>query len=174
MTPEPSTAPPTSVEAQLRAQVAELEARATAAETRLLEQDNAINWFTSCTSCARTLDSAYAEYVRAEAAEKQVAKYRERLARLRGLAPPGWWPAWEGIAYERAVDDVIRRVGDLDVEPPPEIPYDVRVVSAALAAYRAQVGLPQRDYRPIGRSERGMSAALEAARKVGECTDAAG
>ena len=48
-------------------------ARAEAAEARLAELENAICWNTSCTSCARVLDSAYAETVRREAAEAALA-----------------------------------------------------------------------------------------------------
>jgi hypothetical protein len=40
---------------------------------RLYEYENTITWNTSCTSCARTLDSAYAETVRREQAEAKLA-----------------------------------------------------------------------------------------------------
>lgn len=46
---------------------------AEAAEARLAELENAITWDTSCLSCSRILDSAYAETVRREAAEARLA-----------------------------------------------------------------------------------------------------
>ena len=56
---------------------AQPEARAEAAEAKLAEYENAIGWHTSCTSCARVLDSAYAETVRREAAEARLAAIRD-------------------------------------------------------------------------------------------------
>jgi hypothetical protein len=44
--------------------------------------ENAIGWNTSCTSCARLLDSAYAETVRREAAEAKLAARRRTLRRI--------------------------------------------------------------------------------------------
>lgn len=52
--------------------------RAAEAEARLLEYENAITWDTSCTSCARVLDSAYAETCRREQAEATLAAIAER------------------------------------------------------------------------------------------------
>jgi hypothetical protein len=43
-------------------------------KARLLELENAITWNTSCTSCARILDSANAERERAEKAEAKLAE----------------------------------------------------------------------------------------------------
>ena len=40
---------------------------------RVREYENMIDWHTSCTACARTLDSFYAETVRREAAEARLA-----------------------------------------------------------------------------------------------------
>jgi hypothetical protein len=57
--------------------------RAEKAETRLAELENAITWDTSCTSCARILDSAYAETTRREAAEAKLAAIGERCHRSR-------------------------------------------------------------------------------------------
>jgi hypothetical protein len=37
------------------------------------EYENAVNWMTECTSCARLLDSCYAETIRAEQAEAKLA-----------------------------------------------------------------------------------------------------
>lgn len=47
--------------------------RAEAAEVKLAEYENAISWHTSCTSCAKVLDSAYAETIRREQAEAKLA-----------------------------------------------------------------------------------------------------
>ena len=41
--------------------------------------ENAATWGTSCTSCARILDSAYEETVRREQAEAKVAAARETV-----------------------------------------------------------------------------------------------
>lgn len=101
------------------------------------------------------------ERLRAELAERQ-----ERLARLRGYTPPATWPAEQAAIYERAVEDVLRWLGDLDVEPPPAIPSEARIVSAAVAAYREALGMPQRDHRPGGLHEQAVSAALTAAKKA--------
>lgn len=46
----------------------------------LAEYENAITWGTSCLSCARILDSAYAETVRAERAEAKLSRIREGMA----------------------------------------------------------------------------------------------
>lgn len=96
----------------------------------------------------------------------EVAERRERLARLRGLTPPVFWPAEQAAVYTRAVDDVLRWLGDLDVEPPPAIPPAARIVSAAVAAYREALNMPQRDHRPGGLHEQAVSAALTAAKKA--------
>ena len=45
----------------------------------LAELENAITWDTSCTSCARVLDSAYEQTCRAEAAEGKLASLRTVL-----------------------------------------------------------------------------------------------
>ena len=65
--------------------------RAEAAETRLAELENAITWNTSCTSCAATLDSAYAETARRETAEGKLAGLRQQAAAWAALAPPDDW-----------------------------------------------------------------------------------
>lgn len=49
------------------------------ADARLAELEGALNWQTSCTSCARVLDSAYAETMRAEQAEALAARYRIQI-----------------------------------------------------------------------------------------------
>ena len=46
---------------------------------RVGDYENAITWNTSCTSCARTMDRAYDETMRAEAAEAKVAALRTIL-----------------------------------------------------------------------------------------------
>lgn len=48
-------------------------------EERLADYESRINWHTTCASCARILDSAYAETVRAEAAEAVVARVRRAV-----------------------------------------------------------------------------------------------
>ena len=53
--------------------------RAEAAEARLGELENALSWETSCLSCARVLDSAYAETCRREQAEARLAEVRAVL-----------------------------------------------------------------------------------------------
>ena len=55
------------------------EARAEAAEGKLLEYENAITWGTSCLSCSRTLDTSIAEHERAERAEGKLAELRAVL-----------------------------------------------------------------------------------------------
>jgi hypothetical protein len=59
------------------------QARAEAAEAKLLVLESAVTWGTSCTRCAGILDSAYAETVRREKAEAKLAaisaRCRERI-----------------------------------------------------------------------------------------------
>lgn len=43
----------------------------------LAEYENTINWHTTCTSCARVLDSSISETERAEKAEAALARVRE-------------------------------------------------------------------------------------------------
>ena len=59
--------------------------RARAAEAKLAELENAITWNTSCTSCARVLDSAYEQTCRAEAAEGKLAEIRRQCNRAAEL-----------------------------------------------------------------------------------------
>lgn len=54
---------------------------------RLADYENRINWHTTCASCARILDSAYRETVRAETAE--AALERVRAIPDRPLDPDG-------------------------------------------------------------------------------------
>lgn len=63
--------------------------RAEAAEGRLAELENAVTWETSCTSCARVLDSAYAETCRAEAAEARLATITAMARDAKASAPAG-------------------------------------------------------------------------------------
>ena len=58
---------------QVRRLIAAEWERAEAAEAKVLEYENAITWGTSCLSCSRVLDSAYAETVRREQAEAKLA-----------------------------------------------------------------------------------------------------
>jgi hypothetical protein len=88
----PSLVPP--IEALIDKLDAALQ-RAEQAEARLAEQDSAITWGTSCLSCARVLDSCYAEHVRAEKAEAERDQFAAGLplvcsddrhaAKIRGL-----------------------------------------------------------------------------------------
>ncbi|WP_242890211.1 hypothetical protein [Actinomadura litoris] len=71
------------IERHFQAALAELTQRAEQAEARLAEQDNAINWDTSCLSCAKLLDSCYVETIRAEQAEAAVERGRDLADRLR-------------------------------------------------------------------------------------------
>ena len=81
------------------AAIAGLRVRAEAAEARLLELEGAITWNTSCTSCARVLDSAYAETVRREKAEARLAVLELHLpAVLRALEAAATGAGYEAIA----------------------------------------------------------------------------
>ncbi|MFF7184680.1 hypothetical protein ACFZAR_05475 [Streptomyces sp. NPDC008222] len=51
----------------------------------LAEYENTINWHTTCTSCARVLDSAHRETERAEQAEAAIARVRDLRDDLRGI-----------------------------------------------------------------------------------------
>lgn len=56
--------------------IAEQAARIAELDARILEYENALNWETSCLNCAKLLDASYAETVRAEQAEAQLAQVR--------------------------------------------------------------------------------------------------
>jgi hypothetical protein len=73
--------------------------RAAAAEAKLAEYENAITWNTSCTSCARVLDSSYAETVRREQAEAKLAAVRASL-----------------LDAQNAIGQVLRYAGTLEME----------------------------------------------------------
>ncbi len=47
---------------------------------RIGECENTITWNTTCISCARVMDRAYAETVRREAAEARLAEVRQTVA----------------------------------------------------------------------------------------------
>ena len=84
---------------RLRDRADEATARAEAAEAKVLEYENSITWHTSCTSCARTLDSAYAETVRRENAEARAAVLERHLpAVLRALEAAVSGAGYEAIA----------------------------------------------------------------------------
>jgi hypothetical protein len=55
--------------ADLAAEVARLRAV-------VADYEHSINWHTTCSGCAATLDAAYAETMRAERAEAEVARLR--------------------------------------------------------------------------------------------------
>jgi hypothetical protein len=70
----------------------------TALRERLAELESAINWQTSCLSCARLLDASYADHARAEEAERErdeacaaVQRVRDLAEKLAGLAPADDW-----------------------------------------------------------------------------------
>ena len=65
------------------------------------EYEHTINWMTTCTSCARILDSAYSETMRAEQAKAALARVRH-LADLIAAGAP--WAANR--------DDLARRIRD--------------------------------------------------------------
>lgn len=50
------------------------------------EANNAITWDTSCLNCSTLLDGAYAETMRAETAERELAKYRAALIDMLNLS----------------------------------------------------------------------------------------
>lgn len=80
----------TEVRAQLHAVIKALGVAETENKTlraKITEIDHIINWHTTCASCARILDSAYAETVRAEKAEAAVKRVRNLAARIRQGVP---------------------------------------------------------------------------------------
>ena len=81
------------------AAIAGLRVRAEAAEARLLELEGAITWNTSCTSCSRVLDSAYAETVRREQAEARLERLRKLGLECRELAADGM-PVYAAVATD--------------------------------------------------------------------------
>ncbi|WP_242606307.1 hypothetical protein [Protofrankia symbiont of Coriaria ruscifolia] len=86
-----------------------------------------------------------------------------RLARLRGLQAPIDRGEVYAAAYQRALGDVLRRFGGLDTRR--SCPADPGS-GGGPAAYRAVLGISQREYWPHGRAERAMTAALGAAEDV--------
>ncbi|MDX2697580.1 hypothetical protein [Streptomyces ipomoeae] len=81
--------------------------------TRLAEYENTINWMTTCTSCARVLDSGIRETERAERAEAAITRVRNLAARIRQGAP--WTANHDNLA------DRILAAATLD-EPAPATP----------------------------------------------------
>jgi hypothetical protein len=76
--------------------LADARARAEAAEAKVLVLESAVTWGTSCLSCARILDSAYAETVRREKAEAKLAEIDQTIATF--LAVRGLATAFEDLA----------------------------------------------------------------------------
>jgi hypothetical protein len=70
---------------------------------RLAEYENTINWMTTCTGCARVLDSCIRETERAEQAEAEVKRLRADIAACRDQQ----WPQRLGQA-EKALNRVRR------------------------------------------------------------------
>ena len=62
----------------------------------LAELENAITWDTSCTSCARVLDSAYEQTCRAEAAEGKLAAIERQCGKAAGVLRRG-----TGVPFSR-------------------------------------------------------------------------
>lgn len=52
-------------------------ARAEAAEARVAEYENQLNWHTTCENCARLLDASYADHCRAEDLSAVLDRVRE-------------------------------------------------------------------------------------------------
>ncbi|MDH6448231.1 hypothetical protein M2155_000639 [Streptomyces sp. SAI-119] len=67
----------------------------------LAEYEHTINWMATCTGCARVLDSAYAETMRAEQAEAALARVHQVADLIAAGAP---WTANR--------DDLARRIHD--------------------------------------------------------------
>lgn len=86
-----------------------------ALKRRLAELESAIDWQTSCTSCARLLDSGYAETVRAETAERALAAHKAALLEALGMSPTR---DWDDIV--NAARGMRRRLYGSD--PPPRMP----------------------------------------------------
>jgi NTP pyrophosphatase (non-canonical NTP hydrolase) len=114
------------------ADISELAAQNQRYEDALAEYENAITWNTTCVSCAKLLDAAYAETIRAENAERVLADYclvgtepsdREALGRLvrdiwvetvLELIPDpkdSWTARWDDLhdTFQREVD---MRIGE--------------------------------------------------------------
>lgn len=73
---------------------------------RLAELEGALNWQTSCLSCARLLDASYADHVRAEQAERERDDYRARFTNQMAAAT-------DLIEKLRQAEAAIQRVRDL-------------------------------------------------------------
>jgi hypothetical protein len=86
----------------------------------LAEYENTINWHTTCHGCAKILDSAYAETMRAETAERHKAEIRRYIdVKFR------FWCSPNGVAAQYANDLVafIDRLDDSQAATlPPETP----------------------------------------------------
>ncbi|GAA0501145.1 hypothetical protein [Streptomyces olivaceiscleroticus] len=63
----------------LQAENARLHAELDSEKAKALDYEHRINWFTTCKSCARILDNAYGETVRAEKAEAAIERVRAVL-----------------------------------------------------------------------------------------------
>jgi hypothetical protein len=88
---------------------------------RLAEYEHTINWMTTCTGCARVLDSAYAETMRAEKAEAALARVEAKVAE---------WRDWNPAEMSWAIRDIENAIANT---PPPQ-PED----PAALAEPKEQ------------------------------------
>lgn len=97
---------------------------------RLAEYENTINWMTTCTSCARVLDSSIRETERAERAEAAIARIRDaatlhrqgllseaELYAVIGSGPaateatePAWTPPLPGDTREQLPDHILNLI----------------------------------------------------------------
>jgi len=64
------------------AKVAALDSENDRLRAKIAEIDHIINWHTTCASCARALDSSYAETMRAETAEAALKRVHALASRL--------------------------------------------------------------------------------------------
>lgn len=100
---------------------------------RLAELENTLEWHTTCTSCARMLDSSIRETSRREQAEDLVESARHLIATVAGQEPSDWpqhhsgWytlaEAWEAD-YQAFAADAPAGKAEPAAEPEPETVLD--------------------------------------------------
>lgn len=84
--------------------------RADGAEARLAELENATTWFTTCTNCARILDSSIKDYERAERATDENTELKMKLESTMATANAAMNAE---IRARRRAEDTVNRVRDL-------------------------------------------------------------
>jgi hypothetical protein len=97
----------------MHADVAEAHAEVERLRSVLLELDHRLSWHTTCKTCARILDSAYEETVRAEIAEKACDRYRLAWTSARSRVKRARWAGVSDLRFTRnmwadAVRDLTR------------------------------------------------------------------